>query len=209
MSRANTNPTSGRRRRRQQTSGSTAGQHFHLLRRQMKRSWRKPLVVMTPKKLLREPRAMASLDELTKGRFRRVLADDGYADPRQTTRILLCSGKVYFDLDHVRKENGRTDVAIVRVEQLHPLPTAELSAALRDYADETPVYWVQEEPCNMGAWQFMFVNYGHELLARFPFSGVSRPPSASPATGSFKSHEIEQEKLISDAFDDASTLEHD
>jgi 2-oxoglutarate dehydrogenase E1 component len=179
---------------------STAAQHFHLLRRQIKRTWRKPLIVMTPKKLLREQRAMASLDEISQGRFRRVLADEGYAEPQKVGRILLCTGKVYYDLDHVRKENERRDVAILRVEQLYPLPTAELSEALNGYTEKTPVYWVQEEPRNMGAWPFMKVNYGHRLLDRFPFECIARPPSASPATGSFQSHEIEQEKLISDAF---------
>ena len=181
---------------------STAAQHFHMLRRQIVRKWRKPLIVMTPKKLLREPKAMASLEELSTGRFRRVLADDGFADPAKTKRVLLCSGKIYFELDHVRKENGRDDVAILRVEQLYPLPTGELSEALSPYADDIEAVWVQEEPKNMGAWQFMMIHYGHRLLNRFPFTCVSRPPSASPATGSFKSHEIEQERVISEAFGD-------
>ncbi len=179
---------------------SSAGQFFHLLRRQMLRTWRKPLVVMTPKKLLRDESATASLADLSTGRFRRVLADDGFADPSKVERILLCSGKIYYELDKVRKENGRRDVAILRVEQFYPLPTEELSESLKPYRDGTQAIWVQEEPENMGAWRFLRVHYGERLLQRFPFAGISRPSSASPATGSFKSHQIEQEQVISDAF---------
>jgi 2-oxoglutarate dehydrogenase E1 component len=133
------------------------------------------------------------------GRFRRVIADD---DPkrRKVTRVLLCSGKVYYDLAQHREEQGRKDVAIVRLEELYPLPLEPLKEALAPYSGQTPVIWVQEEPENMGAWWYLKVHVGERLLGRLPFSGVYRPPSASPATGSSNVHKAQQQKLIAAAF---------
>ena len=120
-------------------------------------------------------------------------------------RILLCTGKIYYDLQARRQELQREDVAIVRIEQLYPLPRRELEEALAPYADGTPAYWVQEEPENMGAWRFLLAHLIRcdRLLERFPLSRISRPASASPATGSSKSHKREQEEVISAAFADA------
>jgi 2-oxoglutarate dehydrogenase E1 component len=178
---------------------TTPAQIFHCLRRQVLRVWRKPLVVMTPKSLLRHPGCVSNLDELVQGSFQRVLPD-AVASPRDVRRILLCSGKVAYELEKRRQELGRRDVAIVRVEQLYPLPRRALEEALADYAPGTPAVWVQEEPENMGAWRFFRIHFGDKLLDRFPFSGVCRQSAASPATGSKKSHDLEQNELLAAAF---------
>ena len=177
---------------------TTPAQMFHLLRRQVLRPWRKPLIVMTPKSLLRAPRAVSPLDELVSGRFQRVLPDD--ADPKAVRRIVLCSGKVFYDLLNERERHGRDDVAIVRIEQLYPFPDELLAQALEPYPDDAPLVWVQEEPANMGAWRFLRSEWGGVAYGR-AFHGVTRPASASPATGSGSSHKLEQEELLRDAFE--------
>ena len=178
---------------------STPAQFFHCLRRQVVRPWRKPLVVLTPKSLLRNPKCVSSLDELAEGRFRRILPDaKGICG--EVERIILCSGKVYYDLAEERERLERNDVAILRVEQVYPLQPEDLQAALEPYPENTPVFWVQEEPENMGAWRRMRGKFGYILLGRFPFYGVYRPASASPATGSSASHKIEQRDLLDEAF---------
>ncbi len=179
---------------------TTPAQLFHCLRRQIVRSIRKPLVVMSPKSLLRHPECVSLISELARGAFHRVLPDNIGHDPAEVTRILLCSGKVYYDLNRFRLDNDRTDVAIVRVEQLYPFPGDSLKAALSSYKRGTPVIWVQEEPENMGALFAMRLRFGDSVFDRFPFLSVSRPESASPATGSSASHQIEQKGLIEQAF---------
>ena len=182
---------------------SNPQQYFHLLRRQMVRKWRKPLVVMTPKSLLRHPKAQCSLSDLTEDRFHRVLGEVEPIDASKVKRILLCSGRVYYDLVSRRSELGRQDIAIVRVEQFYPFCDVSLSRALEPYDKKTPITWVQDEPENMGAWWFMRVHFGDRLLGTHELNLVSRPPSASPATGSSNSHKREQEKLLTQAFDDS------
>ncbi len=177
---------------------TTPAQYFHLLRRQVLRLWRKPLIVMSPKSLLRHPKVISNFDEFTQGTFRRVLPDPT-VDTSKVTRVLLCSGKVYYDLLDEREKLGRDDVAIIRIEQLYPLPEADLQKALAPYAANLPVVWVQEEPYNMGAWFHLRVRFCESLYGR-PFSGVTRPASASPATGSKSSHKIEQNELLNRAF---------
>jgi 2-oxoglutarate dehydrogenase E1 component len=181
---------------------TTPAQYFHVLRRQVLRRWRKPLVVMTPKSLLRHPKAVSSLEELAAGRFRRVLAD---APPKRGSvqRVLACSGKIYYELIKAREQLGREDVAILRVEQLYPFREKSLQLALAAYADGTPVFWVQEEPENMGAWPYLRQRFGERLLGRLPLVGIHRPPSASPATGSMSSHKLEQQRLVDQAFKSA------
>ena len=179
---------------------TTPAQIFHCLRRQVLRVWRKPLVVMTPKSLLRHPACTSTLDELVDGTFERVLSDTSGVEPRDVRRILLCSGKVAYELEKRREEEGRRDVAIVRVEQLYPLPLRALEEALGSYTAGTPAVWVQEEPENMGAWRFFRIHFGDRLLDRFPFSGVCRQSAASPATGSKRSHDLEQRELLTAAF---------
>jgi 2-oxoglutarate dehydrogenase E1 component len=178
---------------------TTPVQYFHVLRRQVLRRWRKPLVVMTPKSLLRHHRAVSTLGDLAQGTFRRILPDARISGGR-TTRVLLCSGKVYYDLFEFREKNGRDDVAILRLEQLYPLADGLLRAHLEPYDENTPVIWVQEEPRNMGAWPALYLRFGSRLLDRFPFSCVSRRESASPATGSHATHKREQQELVEHAF---------
>ncbi|HEY6458637.1 MAG TPA: 2-oxoglutarate dehydrogenase E1 component [Polyangiaceae bacterium] len=177
---------------------TTPGQLFHVLRRQVSRMWRKPLVIFTPKSLLRHPEAVSTLDEIANGSFQRVIPD-GTVDPKGVKRILLCSGKVYFDLVAERKNRERKDVAIVRLEQYYPLSGA-LAKALGGYPEGTPVVWVQEEPRNMGAWYFINARQADVVGTRHPLSLVSRPESASPATGSKAAHDLEQKMLLDEAF---------
>jgi 2-oxoglutarate dehydrogenase E1 component len=182
---------------------TTPAQMFHLLRRQVRRPWRKPLAVMTPKSLLRNPLATSKLDDLVSGEFQRVIPDElTGASPGKASavkRILLTSGKVFYDLHKARAEQRREDVAIVRLEQYYPLGDA-VRAALEVYAEGTDLVWVQEEPSNMGAWYFLKAHLDRHIRGRFPLRVVSRPESASPATGSKASHELEQKLLVEEAF---------
>jgi len=155
---------------------------------------------MTPKSLLRHPKCVSSLEDLAEGSFQRVIPDRSGRPPEGIRRVLLCTGKVTYELEKRREELERQDVAIVRVEQLYPLPRKPLEEALAGYADGTPVIWVQEEPENMGAWRFLRIHFGERLFDRLPFSGVCRQSAASPATGSKKSHDLEQNELLSAAF---------
>jgi 2-oxoglutarate dehydrogenase E1 component len=179
---------------------TTPAQFFHALRRQVKRPWRKPLVVFTPKSLLRHPDATSTLDDLAGGAFQRVIPD-GSVEPAGVQRVLLCSGKVYYDLANERTKRARRDVAIVRLEQYYPLSDA-LTRALAGYPRGTPVVWVQEEPRNMGAWYFVHAREQELFGGRHPVSLVSRPESASPATGSKGAHDLEQRMLLDQAFAD-------
>ncbi len=183
---------------------STPAQFFHLIRRQALRNWRKPLIVFTPKSLLRHPKATSDLAEFSRGRFQRVLPDPLFythaADPRAVRRVLLCSGKVYYTLEQRREELKRQDVAIVRVEQFYPLPDEHLRAALDPFPEATPVVWLQEEPENMGAWRHLRARFGSRLFARHPLSCIARAESASPATGSASSHRLEEEESLEKAF---------
>jgi 2-oxoglutarate dehydrogenase E1 component len=179
---------------------TTPAQYFHVLRRQVLRRWRKPLAIMTPKSLLRHPQVVSSLDECVEGRFQRVLPD-ALPFPREIRKVLLCSGKVYYELLKQREDSNRMDVAILRLEQLYPLPQPELQAALAAYPD-VPVTWVQEEPENMGASRFLRIHLGERLFNRHDFRSICRPASASPATGSNNSHKQEQAKLLEAAFND-------
>ncbi len=181
---------------------STPAQYFHVLRRQVKRPWRKPLVVLTPKSLLRHRRMASPMANFTRSSFARILGDDR-VKPSETSRVLLASGKVAFDLLEAREERQRDDIAILRVEQLYPLSDKWIAAALRPFADETPVFWVQEEPQNMGAWPHMKNRFGGRIAGRFPIKGITRHPSASPATGSSAAHKAEQQELIERSFNEA------
>ncbi len=178
---------------------STPAQYFHCLRRQVLRPWRKPLVVLTPKSLLRHPAATSSLEELSARGFRRVLPEK-VSQPAAIRRVLLCSGKVYYELLAERKARQREDVALVRVEQYYPLSTELLESALAAYPPAAPVFWVQEEPLNMGAAAHFRLRFGTVLAGR-PFAVLGRPPAASPATGCAASHKLEQQRLMQEAFE--------
>ena len=179
---------------------STPAQYFHLLRRQVRRGFRKPLIVMTPKSLLRHKQAVSPLDQLAAGNFRNVLDDEAAAD--RARRVLLCSGKVSYDLLAKREQAGKQrDVAIVRVEQFYPWPADELKKVLDRYQAARDWVWVQEESQNMGAWTFVAPRL--QDLMGFPFQYVGRDASASPATGSKLVHDHEQTELVEAAIGSA------
>jgi 2-oxoglutarate dehydrogenase E1 component len=183
---------------------TTPAQYFHLLRRQALRKWRKPLVVLTPKSLLRSAASVSSLDELERGGFERVLGD---AAPRASgdngahvfRRVLLCSGKIFFDLAAEREKRRASDVALVRLELLHPLREPLLARSLAPFGD-APALWVQDEPENMGAWPYLRRRFGERLPDGRPLSAITRPASASPATGSAALHKLELRRLLDAAF---------
>ncbi len=181
---------------------STPAQYFHVLRRQMLRRWLKPLIVMTPKSLLRHPKVVSSLQDFEKGPFHRVIPDPDTPSVDDVTRILLCSGKIYYELVERREELRRDDVAIIRLEQFYPFPAEQLRRALSQFREGTPIVWVQEEPENMGARFFLDQRFRDGGFA--PFRMISRAPSASPATGSAAVHHREQEELLTLAFETAS-----
>jgi 2-oxoglutarate dehydrogenase E1 component len=179
---------------------TTPAQYFHLLRRQVLRPWRKPLIVMTPKSLLRHPACVSTLEAFASGRFERILPDRSVS-PKDVRRILLCSGKIYYELLEKREKLDRQDVAIIRLEQLYPLNLKTLGSVLEPYAEGTAACWVQEEPENMGARRYLNVTFADRLLDRFPVAWVSRPASASPATGSASAHKKEQSAILEKAFE--------
>jgi multifunctional 2-oxoglutarate metabolism enzyme len=186
---------------------STPASYFHLLRRQAYARPRRPLIVFTPKSMLRLKAASSSIEDFTHGGFRPVLPDPGtqggQLDPAGVTRVILASGKVVYDLDAERTKRSDTATAIVRVERLAPVPGAEIAEALSVYPD-AEVLWVQDEPRNQGAWPYIALNLP-EAMEEYgetrPLRLVSRMASASPATGSHKKHEVEQENLVAAAFD--------
>jgi 2-oxoglutarate decarboxylase len=185
---------------------STPANYFHLLRRQALSEMHRPLVVFTPKSLLRARAAVSAVADFTEETFRAVLPDTGVGgeplDDAAVRRVLLCTGKVAYDLMAHRESEGTADVAIVRVEQLYPLPAEQIREQLERYPNATDVVWVQEEPMNMGAWQFMAVNLPEDLPEGRTLRRVSRKASASPAVGSAKVHEVEQRQLVAEAFAD-------
>jgi len=181
---------------------STPASYFHLLRRQAYARPRRPLIVFTPKSMLRLKAASSAPEDFTTGTFQPVLADRHQLDANSVTRVLLASGKVVYDLEAAREKAGDTQTAIVRVEQLAPLPAHDIAAELRKYPN-ADVVWVQDEPQNQGAWPFMALNLPGQLLEfgeQRPLRVVSRRASASPATGSTKKHQAEQAELIEAAF---------
>jgi multifunctional 2-oxoglutarate metabolism enzyme len=173
---------------------STPAQYFHLLRRQALRANRKPLVVMTPKSLLRLPAARSTAEQLTAGQFSEVLPDPGQPSPDKVRRVMLCSGKVYYELAKRRADGDLDQVALVRVEQLYPFPAQALRAQLDAYPDAERVVWVQEEPENMGAWRYVRLKAEEELGVRL--APVTRDEGAAPAAGSPTLHAQEQQELL-------------
>ena len=179
----------------QVANATTAAQYFHLLRRQMRRDLRKPLVVFTPKSLLRAKTARSPLDELVSGHFHEVLDDPGVGDPDTVRRIVLCSGKIGQEALAQRDERG-APVAIVRVEQLYPWPHDQLSAIAARYPQAREIVWLQEEPANMGAWAFAQDRLAERFADTHTVLRVSRYESGSPATGSHAIHVQEQEAIL-------------
>ena len=185
---------------------TTPAQIFHLLRRQALRPLRKPLVVMSPKSLLRHKDATSTLDELAQGRFECVIDDPSQLDPAKVTKAILCGGKVYYDLANKQKELASTDTAIIRIEQLYPFPEQDLHSVLARYPQLEKVVWCQEEPQNQGAWyssqhhmRNVLNQLNPELNQKFSFAG--RPASAAPASGYMSVHVEQQNRLVDDAFE--------
>jgi 2-oxoglutarate decarboxylase len=183
---------------------STPANYFHLLRRQALSGRRKPLIVFTPKSMLRLRAATSVPDDFTSGTWQPVIDDSHTSSPGAVKRLVLTSGKVFYDLDKQRGKSGRDDVAIVRVEQLYPLPVAELTEVIDRYGSATDIVWVQDEPANQGAWPFMALNLPEQIKAVADGSRTlrraSRAASASPAAGSHHTHEVEQQNLLDDVF---------
>ena len=177
-------------------------QIFHLLRRQVKRRIRKPLIVMAPKSLLRHPQAISSLQSLAEGGFRKIIPDNA-VPAEKIDRIILCTGKIYYELLHERQERKIETTAIVRLEQLYPLTEEELLSALAPYPKNIPLLWVQEEPLNMGAYPFIRLRFSEFICQHWDFDKVGRPTSATPATGSGSSHKLEQSLLLQAVFDNS------
>jgi 2-oxoglutarate dehydrogenase E1 component len=177
---------------------TTPAQYFHLLRRQIHRKFRKPLINMMPKSLLRLPESFSNIEECTERSFQLVIDDAGIADPQSVRRLLFCTGKVYYALAAARATAKRDDVAIVRVEQLYPFPQKELSEVLGRYRRAEEVLWVQEEPKNRGAWSFMSPRL-MEMLPDTVLHYVGREESASPAAGSLKMHQVEEHEILTAA----------
>jgi 2-oxoglutarate dehydrogenase E1 component len=181
---------------------TTPAQYFHMLRRQALIAEARPLIVMTPKSLLRHPKAVSRLDELAGGRFRRVIDDaDATSRAAEIGRIALCSGKVFYDLSAARERDGAPHVALVRVEQLYPLRPAELLDTIERYGNAREIVWVQEEPENMGAWRYIEPHLRRLVGGRLPIRYVGRPERASPAEGYASTHERAQARLVHEALD--------
>jgi 2-oxoglutarate dehydrogenase E1 component len=184
---------------------STPAQMFHMLRRQMHQSFRKPLIIMTPKSLLRHELSVSALADLSRGAFARVIGEIDELPREEIRRAVFCSGKVYFDLLRARRKEGLRDVALVRLEQLYPFPGEEYQAILNRYANLREVVWCQEEPQNQGAWYQ--IRHRLQEFVRGAVLYAGRAPAAAPATGIGKIHELEQQALVSAALHSSATEE--
>ncbi|OCA54520.1 2-oxoglutarate dehydrogenase E1 component [Photorhabdus namnaonensis] len=178
---------------------STPAQVYHMLRRQALRGMRRPLIVMSPKSLLRHPLAVSSMDELANGKFQTVIGEIDEFDPKGVKRVVLCSGKVYYDLLEQRRKNEQTDVAIVRIEQLYPFPHQDVQSTLEQYAHVHDFVWCQEEPLNQGAWYCSQHNFREVIPFGASLRYAGRPASASPAVGYMSVHQQQQQELVNDA----------
>jgi len=173
---------------------TTPASFFHVLRRQFARPFKKPLIIFTPKSLLRHPSCVSSIDELSKGGFKEVI-DDTSTDPEKINKVVFCSGKIYYDLLEEKEKLKNENIALIRIEQLYPLPKKQLNEIIKKYKKTETWLWVQEEPYNMGAWPYI-----HLEFKDVPLKLIARPSSGSPATGSNKFHFIRQRKIIEKTF---------
>ncbi len=186
---------------------TTPAQTFHMIRRQMQMKTRKPLVVMTPKSLLRHKLAVSSLDEIANGEFQHLIPD-ATADAAQVQRVVVCGGKVYYDLLDETQKRGLKNVALIRVEQLYPFPRAKLAAELAHYANADQVVWCQEEPMNQGAWYQIQHHLRVCLQGKQSLHYIGRARSPSPAAGHFNDHVVEQQALIAGALVNSLNVDH-
>jgi 2-oxoglutarate dehydrogenase E1 component len=185
---------------------STPAQMFHMLRRQMRQAFRKPLIVMSPKSLLRDALSVSPLEDLTRGSFARVIGEIEELGAADVRRVVFCSGKVYFDLLKARRKEGLRDVPLVRIEQLYPFPSEEYDAVLNRFPNAREVVWCQEEPQNQGAW-YQIRHRLQEAAGRRTLLYAGRAPAAAPATGIAKIHELEQQALVAAALHSTTTEE--
>ena len=180
---------------------STPAQMFHMIRRQMVRSFRKPLVVMTPKSLLRHKFSVSPLSTLSDGKFHLIIPDESQIDREDVKRVIFCSGKVYYDLSEGRQIHNKHDVAIIRIEQLYPFPIDEFAATIASYPNATEIVWCQEEPQNQGAWYQVRHRLQEPLGEQHQLFYAGRPGAAAPASGVFKLHVQQQQALVDAALD--------
>jgi 2-oxoglutarate dehydrogenase E1 component len=173
---------------------TTPANFFHVLRRQLHRPFRKPLIVFTPKSLLRHPKCVSTIEDFTKGGFKEVM-DDVSANPKEVNKLVFCTGKVYYDLLAQKEATNAKDIALIRLEQLYPLPLNQINEIVKKYSNAKNYIWAQEEPENMGAWTFILTRLRH-----IPFDFVGRPESASPATGYYKIHNKQQQEILDKVF---------
>jgi 2-oxoglutarate dehydrogenase E1 component len=179
---------------------TTASQIFHILRRQMVRNLRKPLIIMTPKSLLRAKDAASPLSEFTKGGFQTVIGESKALKADKVKRVIACSGKVYYDLVKKREEKGADEVAILRVEQLYPFPHKVFASELRKFPNATEILWCPDEPQNQGAWFFIQHNIHENMVEGQKLGYSGRAASASPAVGYSHLHQEQQKALVEGAF---------
>ena len=178
---------------------STPAQVYHMLRRQALRGMRRPLIVMSPKSLLRHPLAVSSMEELANGTFEPVIGEIDEINPKNVKRVVMCSGKVYYDLLEQRRKNEQTDVAIVRIEQLYPFPHDDIQKALSQFSHVKDFVWCQEEPLNQGAWYCSQHNFREAIPAGATLRYAGRAASSSPAVGYTSVHQEQQKALVNDA----------
>ncbi len=173
---------------------TTPANLFHALRQQVKRESRTPMIIFTPKSLLRHPKVVSTKEDFTHRKFQRVI-DDSNTIEDKVTRLVFCTGKIYYDLLNEKNSLGVTDIALVRIEQLYPLPAVEILSITKKYKNALKILWVQEEPMNMGAWYFI-----RNELPMIPFEGLYRSPSGSPAVGLHELHKKGQDEIIGKVF---------
>lgn len=178
---------------------TTPAQMFHMLRRQALRRYRKPLIVMSPKSLLRHRMSVSALADLTDGEFHPVIGELDALKPQDVRRVVLCSGKVYFELLEQRRNDARKDVALIRIEQLNPFPQQAVAAELARYQKAREIVWCQEEPQNQGAWHFVRDLLQAQLQSGQELSYAGRPPYAAPAEGFLIRHQAAQTALVAEA----------
>ena len=178
---------------------TTPAQYFHILRKQAKQEKKKPLIIMSPKSLLRHPLATSATEDLTDGKYQPLITDQEVEDKKKVKRVIFCSGKVYYDLYKQREDNEQDNIALIRLEQFYPFPNKDVNDVLSEYSHVEDVVWCQEEPKNMGAWTFVSNRIMEQLQDKQKLSYVGRQASASPAAGQMKIHKAEQERLVNKA----------
>ena len=175
---------------------TTPAQIFHLLRRQVLRQFRKPLIVMSPKSLLRHKLAVSTLEDLSNGQFLPIIGEQDDINAKEVTRLVLCSGKIYYDLLEVRRQDELKHIAIIRIEQLYPFPDSLFRKQLKKYPNIDRIVWCQEEPKNQGAWYQSKHHFYNNLNKDITITYAGRAPSAAPAVGSLKTHIKEQRAVV-------------